>query len=261
MCLIIFSFQPDTDKPLIIAANRDEFLSRPSRAAHFWDDTPEVLAGRDLVGQGTWLGITKTGRFAAVTNVREPGVVVADPLSRGELTRGFLTGSENAKTFMEGIQEKQQRYNGFNLLLGEISSEKQELFYLSNRSPTIEALTAGTYGLSNHLLNTPWPKVEAGKRWMDEELNISQTPDELNTKLRKFLENPTTAADKKLPETGVSYDKEKALSAAFITMEGYGTRTSTIVQFHQKDQLEVFFSEKNYGGDNKGSFISHQLLL
>jgi len=247
MCLILFSFDPNAKIPLVVAANRDEFFARPTANAGFWQDHPQILAGQDLVGGGTWLGMTRTGRFAAVTNVREPNVVVDNPLSRGDLTRDFLSGSQSCADYLESIQEHALRYSGFNLLVGELNQTTQELFYFSNRKQGINQLSAGTYGLSNHLLDSSWPKVSQGKVFLQNTLDnsLNQNTDELvlHDKLREFLEDPSLASDEILPKTGVSYEREKALSAAFITLPDYGTRTSTVLTINNGTAV---FSEKNY---------------
>lgn len=272
MCLILFSFDPSSKNPLVLAANRDEFFARPSAAAQYWDDAPNVLAGRDLIAGGTWLGITRSGRFAAVTNVREPNVVVENALSRGDLTRDFLTGTMAPKEYLLSLEKKQARYSGFNLLVGEFTKNDNSLWYLSNRKEGIHALQAGIYGLSNHLLDSPWPKTNEGKRFLqvalsNEEpstceennasLNDQQTKQNYDKsheqhhhkQLRHFLENSALADDEILPKTGVSYEKEKALSAAFITLPeiNYGTRTSTVLTVEPE---KITFSEKNYLDEN-----------
>ena len=242
MCLILFSYQPESpSNTFILAANRDEFFSRETQPADYWDDAPQVLAGRDLVGLGTWLGITKTGRFAAVTNVREPNVVVVNPRSRGELTRDFLVGHDSPLDYLEAIKSRADRYAGFNLLVGEFTSQKSSLLYFSNRQDEIQTLSAGVYGLSNYLLNSAWPKVEDGKTTLSNLLNAGVSND--HQALRSILENPLVAEDERLPSTGVSYEREKALSASFITLGDYGTRATTVLTL---SQTGIEFSEQNY---------------
>lgn len=247
MCLILFSYAKDADTPLVVAANRDEFFSRPSAKAHYWEDYPDILAGRDLVANGTWLGITKTGRFAAVTNVREPDVVVDQPLSRGDLTSGFLASDMTPESYLLSLEENQHRYSGFNLLVGQFNPGNNELWYFSNRKEGRYELDSGTYGLSNHLLDSQWPKVADGKRFLSD-ANLSNNNNN-HLLLRQFLENSSLADDEQLPATGVSYEKEKALSAAFITMPGYGTRTSTVLTLSNES---IVFSEKNYLDETTG---------
>jgi uncharacterized protein with NRDE domain len=251
MCLILFSFDPDSPTPLLLAANRDEFLARPTAAAHEWGDDANIFAGRDLVAHGTWLGITKTGRFAAITNVREPSVVVENPLSRGDLTRDFLMGDMDTETYIKQIAGKQHRYCGFNLLVGEFTQSQQTLWYVSNRDKDYRRLDKGVYGLSNHLLNSEWPKVTAGKSFVEETQHeatfTQQTNQDKHAALRVYLENKSLAPDDQLPSTGVSYTREKALSAAFITLPDYGTRTSTVISIDNiVGNNRIAFSEQNY---------------
>ena len=246
MCVILFSFQPDTETPLILGANRDEFFTRPTAPLHFWDEHKFILAGRDLQAGGTWLGISRTGRFAAVTNVREPGVVVADPLSRGELTKNFLTGAELPEQYLQTIVEQQHRYAGFNLLVGDFSTESASLYYLSNRGDGIQELSAGTYGLSNHLLDSPWPKVAEGKAKLHARLQGAGAD---YTLIRQILENPEQARDEYLPDTGIDYEREKALSAMFITLPDYGTRASTVLTI---GSTRIKCYEQNYSPSSDG---------
>ncbi|ODS24826.1 hypothetical protein AB835_01885 [Candidatus Endobugula sertula] len=250
MCLILFSFDDTSSIPFIAAANRDEFYQRPTAAVHYWQAHPKILAGRDLVGGGTWMGITVDGRFAAVTNVREPDIVVNNPLSRGALTRGFLTGNQSPSDYLLAVEASKMRYRGFNLLVGELTSDKRELFYLSNRQDGIIQLASGVYGLSNHLLDSNWPKVERGKEYLRHALDNQSDIQQYHYTLRRFLEDSSLADDDTLPQTGVSYEREKALSAAFITLPDYGTRASTILTINHNS---ICVSEKSYGPSNSSS--------
>jgi len=219
MCLILFSFQPDSSTPLLLGANRDEFFSRATQSAGYWSDASTVLAGRDLVAGGTWLGITTNGRFAAVTNVREPIKPGVKLRSRGDLTREFLTGKQSAEAFLSQLQTHADDYAGFNLLLGEFDSETgHQLYYFSNRSEGIRKLDSGIYGLSNHLLDSSWPKVDEGKQRLAQVADTWDQHQPINHQvIRTLLENPAMAADDRLPDTGIAYEREKALSSAFIT--------------------------------------------
>ena len=158
MCLILFAYRSLPDYRLVLAANRDEFYDRPTRHVAFWDDAPEILAGRDLKAGGTWMGITKKGRFAAITNYRDSGMTIENAPSRGDLVKDFLIGKSRPHDYLESLQNKGQDYNGFNLIIG----DGNELFYYSNRDGNIHNIEPGVHGLSNHLLNTPWPKVAQG---------------------------------------------------------------------------------------------------
>src|SRR5699024_3022240 len=160
MCLINFHLQDHPHYKLIVAANRDEFYERPTAQAHFWQDKPYVLAGRDMVQSGTWLGVTKQGRFAALTNFRSAEQVNEDKISRGEIVNNHLEASMQPQVFGQYLLERQDQYDGFNVIVG----NQEALFYYSNRHGEVTKVTEGTHGLSNHLLNTPWPKVIKGKQ-------------------------------------------------------------------------------------------------
>jgi len=225
MCVIYLAFESHADHPLILLANRDEYYDRPSLAAAFWEDLPEIYGGRDLVGGGTWLGVTRRGRFAAVTNYRDPSAPLGSR-TRGELVADFLKSDVSAATYLEQIQTRSSEYSGYNLLAGQIG-ENSELYYYSNREDEIKKLTPGIYGLSNHLLDTPWPKVAKGKSALTASI---KTGDISSSSLFAILADETLAGDDELPSTGIPYEAEKAISATFIKTEGYGTRCSTVLK-------------------------------
>jgi uncharacterized protein with NRDE domain len=227
MCVIYFAFEPEGDQPLVLLANRDEFYDRPSLAAGYWEDHPHIFGGRDLVGGGTWLGVTTSGRFAAVTNYRDP-YAPAGNRSRGELVSEFLKSRDAAGEYFSLIATRANDYSGFNLLVGEISSNVREIHYYSNRGGEPRSLDAGVYGLSNHLLDTAWPKVTKGKERFAELLRNGTTDEEAYFHV---LADEELANDNDLPSTGVPYEIEKAISAIFIKTPGYGTRCSTILTF------------------------------
>lgn len=232
MCLIVFSWQPDSQSPFILTANRDEFYRRPTQTASFWKDSPDVFGGRDLEAGGSWMAINKNGRFAAVTNYRE----VPAPertRSRGELVYNFVTGSPSAPDYLASIQRIADQWSGFNLLVMDTTG----LYYFSNRikdMPT-SPLPAGTYGLSNHLLNTPWPKLlRARSRFADA---ITQSPPDSN-QLIELMRDRYQPPSEQLPDTGVSKDVEKLLSSCFIASEDYGTRNTSVLMMDNRDQLQ-----------------------
>lgn len=244
MCLIIFAYKMLPRYELILAANRDEFYSRPTAPADFWADAPEVFAGRDLAAGGTWLGITKRGRFAAVTNYRDPLAPIGKK-SRGNLSRDFLTGNEESKDFLQKIRREKDEFSGFNLLVGDFGAAN-ELFYFSNRDANdeIKKLPAGIYGLSNHLLDTRWRKVEKSKAKFAEFLQNSA---EINASgLFQILSDRAPAEDCDLPETGIGIERERILSPAFIAAGNYGTRSSTVLTIESGGT--VSFYEKTYVG-------------
>lgn len=222
MCLIVFSYKQHPDYKLIFAANRDEFYERPTRAAQFWDDHPSVLAGKDLDAGGTWMGITRQGRFSALTNYRNPASRKEDAPSRGHLVRNFLTQELSPRDYAKQTDSRAHKYNGFNLLIGNM----EELLYYSNRESKIRRLSPGLYGLSNHLINTPWPKVQQARQQMQNLISRDNITEE---SLFEILANERQAADNALPETGLSLELERAVSSIFIRTDNYGTRASTVL--------------------------------
>ncbi|MFK7969218.1 MAG: NRDE family protein [Bacteroidia bacterium] len=234
MCLILFSYKTDPQLPLVILANRDEFLGRPTQQAHWWEDQ-SIFAGKDLKAGGSWMGVARNGRFAALTNVREPNNIKADAPSRGALVTDFLNGSESPEAYLNRVAEKGQAYNGFNLLVGTADN----LWYYGNRGPAPQALEPGTYGLSNDLLDTPWPKLVSGREkleaWFDERSEAAAF---------SILQDPHIYPDDQLPDTGVPIDWERALSARFITKDNYGTRCSTFITFDHKE--DIHFVERTH---------------
>jgi uncharacterized protein with NRDE domain len=217
MCLIVVGWQVHPDFPLVVAANRDEFHARRTAAAQRWPDLPEVIGGRDLEAGGTWLGITTSGRFAAVTNVREPAAPQGRR-SRGELTRAYLAASNSPADYVQGLAGDD--YSGFNLLL----ADRESLWYCSNRAEPCR-LEPGIYGLSNHLLDSPWPKLLSARTRFAEAL--ADLPDRAG--MFAILSDDEIVPDAELPSTGVPLEWERLLSAIFVRSERYGTRASTVV--------------------------------
>lgn len=241
MCLILFSFRAHRHFPLVVAANRDEHYSRPAAAAGFWADHPDVYAGRDLEKGGTWMGINTNGRFAAITNYREGLPGSAAPRSRGELVSRFLTGDMPASQYLDAVEGTQ--YNPFSMIAGGPGA----LWFHSNRGAS-STIAPGTHGLSNHLLDTPWPKVTAGTAAVNATLE-SDDPDAISAALFAQLADQTPAQDPHLPATGITRQRERELSPPFINGEHYGTRTSTVLLVHASG--EVFVHEKRYGPHGK----------
>ncbi len=236
MCVIYLAFDQHPDHPLILLANRDEFYMRPSAAASYWEDLPDIYGGRDLQGGGTWLGVTKSGRFSAVTNYRDPSAPLGTH-SRGNLVADFLKSDRSASEYMADVERHGSAYSGFNLLVGEIG-ERRELLYYSNRGQGICELSPGIYGVSNHLLDTPWPKVVNGKSRFTDLLRLGEMT---NINFFDVLSDESLAADEDLPSTGIPYEAEKALSAIFIKTPDYGTRCSSVLRFYAN--LEWSFEE------------------
>ncbi len=231
MCILAFSWQPKQQR-LHLFANRDEFYARPTASAQWWPDLPHIWAGRDLQAGGTWLGVSKSGRFAALTNVRE-GSAGSGPRSRGELVSGFLSTSLNSEQYLQQVLAEGEQYAGFNLLLGDMA--QGELWYGGNRSgANAQPLTGGIYGLSNATLDTPWPKVERLKQGLAAWLAEHQTPEASFTAQSEvaalaLLSDSQLADIEQLPATGVDITLEHLLSAIFIHSPTYGTRAQTLL--------------------------------
>lgn len=221
MCLILVAWRAHPDFPLVVAANRDEYHNRPTAPASFWPGG-EILAGRDLPAGGTWMGLSVDGRFAALTNFRAPQLNREGKASRGRLVADFLSGKEAPLTWIARRRKDSADFNPFNLLVG----DQRSLVCYSSFSDEVRPLEAGVYGLSNHLLDTPWPKVEAAKSSLAQALIA--LPDD--TPMFDLLRDDTIHPDAALPRTGVSLEWERLLSAAFVKAPGYGTRSSTILK-------------------------------
>ncbi len=217
------AYRAHPDYGLIVAANRDEFFHRPTVPAEFWQNCPTVLAGRDLEQGGTWMGISKTGRFAALTNVREPLAFRSTAKSRGLIVADFLERDSDPVAYLAQLAERRDDYNGFNLVCG----SGQHLYSYSTVDGHSAELAPGRYGLSNYMLDTPWPKVERSKLALHQ--TLAQRGDELESDLFDMLSDITLADDADLPNTGVGIEKERWLSPIFIRAEGYGTRSSTLL--------------------------------
>lgn len=236
MCLILFAQDAHPDYSLVFAGNRDEFYDRPSAPATFWDDAPHVLGGRDLDAGGTWLGVTRRGYWATVTNVRDQRPHKEDAPSRGALVSEYLTEEPVPTEYLRTVQSQADRYNGFNLLVGTPDS----LFYFSNRNGSPRRVAPGIHGMSNAQLDDPWPKVERGTTRLREVLHGKVEP----KRLLELLEDREPAPEEDLPNTGVGRDTERMLSSPFITGENYGTRASTVLLMDRSGT--VTFVERNF---------------
>jgi len=236
MCTILFSWKQHKNYPLILIANRDEFYERKTAPASWWTDHPDVLGGRDLKAGGTWMGINKNGRFAAITNFRKLPVEKTYDTSRGDIVKNFLIGTENPNDYLQHLQEKGNNYDGFSLIFG----NPHELYCYSNRGKA-EKLNSNLYGLSNHLLDSPWKKVENGKEWFAAEITDGKWDQE---KLFEILRSEEKALDSELPQTGLDLEKERLVSSIFIKSENYGTRISSILTLDQSGSVE--FHERTF---------------
>ena len=213
----------------MLVSHRDEFHERPTAPADWWEDHPDVLGGRDLAEGGTWLGVDRHGRLATLTNFREPGAA-AGGLSRGRLVADYLRGDAGPAAFARAALEKGERFAGFNLLL----ADPAEAAYAGNRAGEARTLAPGVYGLSNHHLDTPWPKVRAGRERFRARL---EAPSLEAADLLDVLEDRTVPPDHELPDTGVGPEKERLLGASFIVSPDYGTRAATAVIVHREGAM------------------------
>ncbi|MFK7863532.1 MAG: NRDE family protein [Pseudohongiellaceae bacterium] len=246
MCLILFAYKIIPEFPLVVAANRDELFARPTRQAQLWhadESSTEILSGKDLQAGGTWLGLSDDGRFAAVTNIRDPSQVEKKPKSRGELTLNFLANKKSAEKYSNELSSQFSDFAGYNLLVGDAES----LWYVNNFENIVERLQPGVYGLSNGVLDSHWPKINNGKQALS---NLLEKPHDLTTDaLIEIMTNRSMAADDALPNTGVPIHLERILSSMFIANpeRQYGTLCSTAIITESTGRYR--FSEQNYRDD------------
>lgn len=246
MCIISFHVHEHPTYKLVVIANRDEQYKRSTAQAHFWEDEPDILAGRDLEAMGTWMGITKQGRFAALTNYRNPNEQHPANMSRGHIVSSFLKSKGTPINFLKKLQQERHDYNGFNLIAGTVN----ELYFYSKQGNVIQPIEPGTYSVSNASLNTPWPKVVKARTRLESYLFKNDTVDPQI--LFKQLSDDTLAEDNELPDTGVGQTIEKQLSSVFIRTEGYGTKSSTVLLVTHDDEvtfMERTFKKGIYSGD------------
>lgn len=237
MCLIAFSYKQHPNYQIIFVANRDENYSRPTRAAGFWDENPNILAGKDLKAGGTWMGINKQGAFSAITNYRDPSIEKINPSSRGYLVLDYLKENGNPESYLHQIDQKADQYMGFSLLAG----TGEQLGFYSNQQRKVKMLDPGLYGLSNRLLNTPWPKVQRAKSGLHDIIesgNISLYA------LFDLLTDDREASENELPDTGIPREIEKKVSPIFIKGENYGTRCSTVLLIDKHGAIT--FAERRF---------------
>lgn len=243
MCLILFAHRAHPDLPLVVAANRDERYDRPTQPAAFWPEAPQVLAGKDLEAGGTWLGISQTGRFAAITNFRNGSGRQPALRSRGELTRDFLLDGDEPREYARKVLNRGAEYGGFNLLLG----DGDRLVYCENLHNSAAEIPPGIYGLSNHLLDTPWPKVVSGKTRLGSCLEAWHSAGGADSNvLLDLLGDKSIAEDEYLPDTGVGMAMERYLSPMFIEGDDYGTCCSTVLIVDRG--WEAKFHERSFYG-------------
>ncbi|MDE2418553.1 MAG: NRDE family protein [Burkholderiales bacterium] len=240
MCLIAWNWQPASATPLLLLSNRDEFYARPTLPLHWWEPAPNgaiVLAGRDLQADGTWLGVNRSGRLAALTNYRSATPARTDSPSRGELVAGFLQGTMSALGYLQTLRSRAHDYNPFNLLV----FDGQQLLGLESRQARILTMSPGLGAVSNADFHTPWPKLTRLQHGLHAHVLAGDTKAE---RVFALLHDTTLASDDSLPETGVPVALEQALSATFVATPGYGTRACSVVHIHQH---QVEFAEQSFG--------------
>lgn len=242
MCIIFIITNKHPDFPIIIAANRDEYYSRPTASAHFWPDV-QILAGKDLLAGGTWLGVNRQGYFAAVTNYRQTELSVPSQ-SRGLLVTHFLTGNHDFTEYFHRLSTTTHDYAGYNCVFGQLSPENSQIMYFSNRAEKSASLNSGIYGLSNALLDTPWPKVITGKMHIETLLAHAFDIEEWLQALR----DSQGAEDEDLPDTGLTMATERMLAPIFIQGENYGTRSSTVITVSHTGILSFYERTYTAGG-------------
>ncbi|MCE4069043.1 MULTISPECIES: NRDE family protein [Pseudomonas] len=235
MCLIVFAWRPEHATPLIVAANRDEFYARPTLPLAAWEEYPGVYAGRDLEAGGTWMGVAAGGRFAALTNVRDPGQPIG-PRSRGELVAAFLQGRQSPLEYLQQVARRASDYSGFNLLVG----DSAQLCYFNPRVGAPVAVAPGVHGLSNAALDTPWPKLLTAREGLEAALEKPDTGS-----LVALLTDNRQPNEAELPDTGVGLATERLLSSVFIASPNYGTRASTALIVHADGRRELL--EHSFG--------------
>ncbi|MBT1702144.1 NRDE family protein [Chryseosolibacter indicus] len=237
MCLIFLAIKNHPEYKLVVAANRDEFYQRKTAPADYWVDHPSILGGRDLEAGGTWLALNRYGKISMVTNYRDPKNINPKAPSRGHLVSDFLEQKNiDASRYMKDVSTRGKQYNGFNLITGTVD----DLWYYSNYGYGVQHLSDGIFGLSNHLLDTPWPKVVKGKQKFTSALEKELSPE----KLFNLLYDDVLAVDTELPDTGVGLERERALSSMFIKSPGYGTKCSTVILVDQNNNVQ--FQERVY---------------
>lgn len=237
MCLIIFAYDCHPKYKLVMAANRDEFYKRPTQPAAFWPEYEGLLAGRDLKEGGTWMGVTTRGRFATLTNYRDPASFNPQAQSRGHLVYNYLAGDNEPLEYIESIISQADLFNGFNLLLG----DQESLYCYSNRDHLMRKVERGIHGLSNSLFDVPWPKVEKGKKALTGIMADKEIDPESLFAMMADREQPP---DEMLPHTGVTLEMERVLAPAFVLSPEYGTRTTTILLIDRDGRIQ--FQERSF---------------
>lgn len=253
MCILVLAYHCRPDYPLILAANRDEWFDRPTLPLDFWPECKDILAGRDLREGGTWMGLNRNGRLAAITNFREPERFRPAAPSRGHLVSDFISGQDKADAYLANLDREGRHYNGFNLIAGRMDA----LYYYGNRGAPPRLIEAGIHGLSNHLMDTPWPKILRAKRAMATIVNQARAPQIED--LMALLQDRQRPPDKDLPATGIGLEGERLLSSVFIQSPTYGTRASSVLRVAANGRTQ--FAERAFDPDGRSQTRQFQLQI
>lgn len=254
MCLLVFGYKCVPEYPLLFAGNRDEFYERPTAPAGVWEEAPHVLGGRDQKSGGTWMGVTRSGHWGVVTNVRAPGAYREDARSRGDLVAHYLREEPDPEQYLQAVADRAYQYNGFNLLVGTPTA----LYYFSTQDREVQSVSPGIHGLSNDQLDTPWPKVERARGALQRCLADENWTEEA---LLDLLDDRRPAPEEELPDTGVGRDKERMLSPVFIEGNRYGTRASTVLRIARDGTVsfvERTFEQGEPGETRRFSFVMEE---
>jgi uncharacterized protein with NRDE domain len=238
MCLLVIAYRAHPRLPIVIAANRDELYARPSEALHVWSDEPDICAGRDLVQGGTWLGMTRSGRFAALTNFRQ-GSPHAGARSRGQVVLDYLRSAFSPEQYVAQLAGHADEFGGFSVIVGDLEHEP---YYFSNRGNAGQRLSPGLYGLSNQSLDVPWPKVTRAKERIGALLAAERVSAE---QLCDAMDDRSQPPDAHLPDTGIGVERERILAPVFVAGEHYGTRAVTAVLVDTQGRALLY--ERSYG--------------
>ena len=257
MCLILFALDVSPRFPLIMAANRDEFYHRPATPMDFWPKPLDILAGKDVSAGGTWFGITRSGKFAALTNFRDPSRMISQAPTRGEIITDLLSSDRPLAQGMDQLFKCSARYNGFNLLAGSPQGNQLDLCWFSNQGKGVEKVDPGIHGLSNAFLDTPWPKIQRGKQMLTQLIQAGQEGDD--QALFQLLADTKTPGDDELPHTGVGLEWERVLSPLFIQSPTYGTRASTLVRMDNTGCFSI--SERSYDPTDVTRFTDRNFTI
>jgi len=247
MCLLLLSIKSHPVYKLIVAFNRDEYYDRPTAPAAFWEDEPDFLGGKDLRAGGTWLEIARNGRIGVITNYCDPASIKDDALSRGKLVSNFLLSQQTAVDYLDGLIRDEDMYNGFNIILG----ERDRIYWYSNRGNRPRNLLPGIYGLSNHLLDTPWSKVIRGKDAISNLLSRLKAPSPED--IFQILQDRSISPDESFADLEFDRELESLLLPIFVSSPTFGTRSSTLLLIDQRDY--VTFIERTFDaeGNNAGT--------